>query len=194
MSAGDPKLVGDFRGGALYVDAPSSPRVSYAPDYANSKMGAVYVTARLVRTILCLKKDVLTVVASLTLRDAAISVSAGVDLTGAAQTVDYGTGWQVKNIDTPNTKSTVQEVNIEYEKSILSAFAFDLPANVTVVFTAGKVQFKYKTTVLEEWDSGKGVNTTGITTQIKKIAVVQAERKGVVVNNAVFEGAVEKEE
>ena len=167
MSAGDPRIRGSVgTGGKLYNESSRSPVVTYeAPTKAQY---GITVNKLITRTLVCLKKDVPTVLSTLAVTDATISgVCAGVDASGAAQTLDFGGGWSLKRVGTPPRDSTTCEINLTYEKTVTSAFEFGLPTNLSLVQTGGVSTFKYKTTSLKAVNSRKGSTTSGLQVSLR---------------------------
>jgi len=163
MSAGDPRLRGTIGSESVpYVEAPTSPQLKIElvnPEWGGTRYGDLYVRKVLTRVFTCLKKDVQTILQSLPVSNATISAYAGVDSTGATQTVSFGSGWTLKNVETPPVDATTAEINLRYEKYVPSVWEFDLPSKVTVVIANGSVQFKYDNVLLEKWQ-GPGTTTT----------------------------------
>ena len=160
MGAGDLIVLG-WNGSPAYKEV-VAPSVSYEPVYNDETF--IKLTKKLTRKLDCRTKDVQTIIATLSVLNNDISFDAPTS-GGGTTTISYGSGWKMTSYsEAPSGNNYFSEINISYEKEIVSAFDVDIPAGLTMINDGGIGYIKYLTHTLFQFnpgvvDNGKGWQT-----------------------------------
>jgi hypothetical protein len=177
MSAGDVKFIGWTGGTIRYREL--APQIQYEPTATPG-----FYQKRVTINRVCFDRDKPAVISNFPLLNASLT-STYVDENGAEQTVGLGGGYSLLSIsDVPISKG-FSRVSAQYTKTDSSIFELGLPAGFSVDQVNGVCRIKYLTHVLEEFDSGTGVNGSGLRIQIDQDVPITPSQSAIKVNQVI---------
>jgi hypothetical protein len=158
MSAGDVKFIGWTGGSIRYREL--APQIQYEPTTTPG-----FYQKRVTINRVCFDRDKPSVISNFPLLNASLT-STYVDENGAEQTVGLGGGYSLLSISDAPISKGFSRVSAQYTKTDSSVFELGLPLGFSVDQVNGVCRIKYLTHVLEEFDSGTGINGSGLRIQI----------------------------
>jgi hypothetical protein len=160
MSAGDVKFIGWTGGSIRYREL--APQIQYEPTTTPG-----FYQKRVTINRVCFDRDKPSVISNFPLLNASLT-STYVDENGAEQTVGLGGGYSLLSISDAPISKGFSRVSAQYTKTDSSVFELGLPLGFSVDQVNGVCRIKYLTHVLEEFDSGTGVNGSGLNIKIEQ--------------------------
>lgn len=138
-----------YTGSLPYVEQPENPRLTYDRSY-REYVGEM-IRKRVTKAVLCLKKDINTVLALLGTDGVHLVCSAGADYTGAPATIDFGYGWKFSGASESAYSPSMARLDIEYYRDIPAALSVGMFPGLSIVETDGTCTLKYGTDTLQTW-------------------------------------------
>jgi hypothetical protein len=160
MAAGDVLFVGWTGGSPNYKEL--APQIQIEPSAIPG-----FINKRVTINRICFDKDKPAVVQGFQVANATLS-SVYIDTDGSVQTVGLGGGYQLLSISDAPIAKGFSRVSAQYSKDALGLFEVGLPFGFSVEQDSGICRIKYLTHVLEEFDSGTGVNSNGLEFRIEQ--------------------------
>lgn len=143
-----------YQDDAQYYHEKSLPTVSY--ERVGGQNGFLNIRKVLTRTLYCAKANTPTVLQSLGNENTDILSLGVIDKDGNVGEISYGSGWEMRSVNTSSLDIAFDLISISYQKEVTSAFEFGLPIGVTITCSAGVASLKYNGHTLETWTSGTG--------------------------------------
>ncbi len=130
-----------FTGSLPWTEIPENPKVAHDRNY-REYVGDI-IRKRVTKGVLCLKKDVLQVIAALATDHVHLVVSAGTDYQGAPQTVDFGYGWKFMGVNESSHSPSFARLDFEYSRELPAALSMGLFPGLSIVETEGSASLVY---------------------------------------------------
>jgi hypothetical protein len=178
VAAGDVLFIGWTGGSPNYKEL--APQIQIEPSDTPG-----FINKRVTINRICFDKDKAAVIGNLPTGNAALS-SVYIDTDGSVKTQALGGGYKLLSVSDASIAKGFSRVSAQYNKSANGIFDIGLPSGFSVDQVGGVCRIKYLTHVLEEFDSGTGVEGTGLELKILQDLIYLNQEIEPVINQRVF--------